>query len=121
MNYGNVETRKNQGCSQRQRSRPCSGGFWRHWPGDDQRAESLAHVALEFQRRYDLDFIKVPASSAYCVADYGVKHEYRGNVMGDRDYLERVVRNVDDWDRIQPLDITRGNYGQQLTGFADDH
>ncbi len=92
-------------------------GFWRHWPGDDQRAESLAQVALDFQRRYDLDFIKVPVSSAFCVADYGVKHEYRGSVMGDREYLERIVRKVDDWDRIQPLDITRGNYGQHLVAL----
>ena len=38
-------------------------GFWRHWPGDDQQAESLALVALEFQQRYDLDFIKIPVSS----------------------------------------------------------
>jgi uroporphyrinogen decarboxylase len=89
-------------------------GFWRHWPGDDQQAESLALVALEFQRRYDLDFIKIPVSSTYCVDDYGVKHEYRGNVIGDRDYLDHLIKNVEDWDRIQPLDITRGKYGQQL-------
>ena len=85
--------------------------FWRHWPGDDQNAESLAHVALEFQQRYDLDFIKIPVSSTYCVADYGAKHEYRGNLMGDRDFLERVVKSVDDWNRIEPLDVTKGNYG----------
>ena len=37
--------------------------FWRHWPGDDQKPDSLAMVALDFQLRYDLDFIKVPVSS----------------------------------------------------------
>ena len=89
-------------------------GFWRHWPGDDQNAESLAHVALAFQSRYDLDFIKIPVSSAYCVADYGVKHEYRGSLMGDREYLDRPVKKVEDWQRIEPLDISKGNYGQHL-------
>jgi len=88
--------------------------FWRHWPGDDQTAESLAHVALAFQQRYDLDFIKIPVSSTYCVADYGVKHEYLGSLIGDRDYLERVITRVDDWNRIEPLDVTKGNYGQYL-------
>jgi uroporphyrinogen decarboxylase len=92
-------------------------GFWRHWPGDDQNAESLARVTLEFQQRYDLDFIKIPVSSTYCVDDYGVKHEYRGNVMGDRDYLDRVVKKVEDWDRIQPLDINKGTYGQHLAAL----
>jgi uroporphyrinogen decarboxylase len=31
--------------------------------------------------------------------------------MGDRDFLERVVKSVDDWNRIEPLDVTKGNYG----------
>ena len=33
--------------------------FWRHWPMDDQNAESLARVALDFYHRYDFDFIKI--------------------------------------------------------------
>lgn len=88
--------------------------FWRHWPVDDQQAESLARVALEFQRQYDLDFIKIPVSSAYCVDDYGVKHAYRGKIIGDRDYLERVIKRVEDWDYIEPLDVQKGtNMGQR--------
>jgi len=88
--------------------------FWRHWPGDDQKPASLALVALDFQRRYDLDFIKVPVSSVYCVEDYGITHTYLGNYMGDREYLERVIRRVEDWDRIKPLDVHKGCYGWHL-------
>lgn len=88
--------------------------FWRHWPVDDQQAESLALVALEFQRQYDLDFIKVPVSSTYCVNDYGVKHAYRGNSIGDRNYVEHIVKRPEDWDRIEPLDVSKGTYGQHL-------
>jgi uroporphyrinogen decarboxylase len=89
-------------------------GFWRHWPGDDTQAESLAQVALEFQKRYDLDFIKIPVTSTYCVEDYGAKHQYRGNIIGDREFLDFVVKNAADWDRIEPLDIKKGKYGQHL-------
>lgn len=89
-------------------------GFWRHWPGDDQHADTLVQVTLDFQHRYDLDFIKIPVTSTYCVDDYGVKHEYRGNLIGDRDYIDYVVKSVDDWDRIQPLKVTSGKYGQHL-------
>jgi uroporphyrinogen decarboxylase len=88
--------------------------FWRHWPGDDQNAESLAHVALGFQERYDLDFIKIPVTPTYCVEDYGAKHEYRDNLIGDREFLSHVVKNTDDWNKIEPLDITKGKYGQHL-------
>ena len=88
--------------------------FWRHWPVDDQDAESLARAALEFQRKYDLDFIKLTPSSTYCIDDYGAKHAFRGRPLGERDYLERVVKKVEDWDRIEPLDVRRGVYARQL-------
>ncbi len=88
--------------------------FWRHWPGDDQTAESMAAAALEFQQRYDLDFIKLPVSSTYTVADYGVKHQYQGSLVGDRVYLERVVKKIEDWHLIRPLDIRQGTYGWHL-------
>jgi len=89
-------------------------GFWRHWPGDDQQPESLARVTIEYQEHYDLDFIKIPVSSAYCVDDYGNKHAYRGNIIGDRDQTDRIIKTVDDWDRIEPLDIRKGTYGRHL-------
>ncbi len=88
--------------------------FWRHWPGDDQSSESLAVVALDFQKKYDLDFIKLPVSSTYTVTDYGVKHDYQGSLIGDRVYLEYVIKKIEDWDRIKPLDINRGIYGWHL-------
>ena len=82
--------------------------FWRHWPGDDQNAESLARAALDFYHRFDFDFIKIPPSYTFCVDDYGAKHEYRAGTIsgwcfGERDFLERVVKQVEDWDRIEPL------------------
>ena len=88
--------------------------FWRHWPGDDQRPDSLAAVALDYQRRYDLDFIKLPVSSAYTVADYGVKTEYQGSLIGDRVYQEYVIKKLEDWEHIETLDITKGTYGWHL-------
>ena len=88
--------------------------FWRHWPGDDQYPESLAAAALDFQQRYDLDFIKLPVSSTYTVTDYGVKHNYQGSLIGDRVYQEYVIKNVSDWARIKPLDINLGTYGWHL-------
>jgi len=88
--------------------------FWRHWPIDDQDAEALMRATLEYQRRFDWDFIKVTPSHTYCVEDYGAKHAYRGKPIGDRDHLERVVKRIEDWDRIEPLDVHKGAYARQL-------
>ena len=89
-------------------------GFWRHWPGDDQNTDSLAAVTLAYQNKYDLDFIKLPVSSTYCVEDYGITHAYRGNIMGDRDYLSRIISKPADWEKIAPLDVRKGTYAWHL-------
>ncbi|HEX7474394.1 MAG TPA: uroporphyrinogen decarboxylase family protein [Dehalococcoidales bacterium] len=88
--------------------------FWRHFPGEDQSEDGLVQAALDFQTRYDLDFIKLPVSSTFTVSDYGVKHEYRGALGGDRTYVEGVVKKVSDWERIVPLDVRQGTYGWHL-------
>ncbi|APV44062.1 uroporphyrinogen decarboxylase [Dehalogenimonas formicexedens] len=93
-------------------------GFWRHWPGDDQNPDSLAAVTLAYQRKYDLDFIKLPVSSTYCVEDYGITHAYRGSIMGDREYLSRIIHCPDDWAAVGPLDIRRGTYGWHLDSLG---
>jgi uroporphyrinogen decarboxylase len=92
--------------------------FWRHWPIDDQDAEALARVTLEYQRRFDWDFIKVTPSHTYCVEDYGVQHAYRGRPVGDRERTARLVERIEDWDRIQPLDIRKGALARQLGCLA---
>jgi uroporphyrinogen decarboxylase len=88
--------------------------FWRHWPIDDQDAEMLARAQFDYQRKYDWDFIKVTPSHTYCIDDYGAQHVYRGIPIGDRDHVKRVIARIEDWDRIQPLDVTRGAYARQL-------
>ena len=76
--------------------------------------DSLARIALDFQCRYDLDFIKMPVASTYTVSDYGVKHEYQGSLIGDRAYLEYAVKKLEDWDGLEPLDVHKGTYGMHL-------
>jgi len=88
--------------------------FWRHWPIDDQDAEALAARTLEYQARYDWDFIKVTPSSTYSIDGYGGKHAYDGRPIGDRSFRERAVQRLEDWDRIEALDVAQGAYGRTL-------
>ena len=88
--------------------------FWRHWPIDDQDPASLARATLDYQRRFDWDFIKVTPSHTYCVRDWGSVDAYRGRPVGDRDHLEWTIKAPEDWDRIEPLDVQSGALGRQL-------
>lgn len=88
--------------------------LWRHWPGDDQRAADLARSTIEFQQRYDWDFVKITPASSFSVADYGVQDEWEGHLEGTRTYTKRAVQRSLDWTDLRPLDPTRGALGRQL-------
>jgi uroporphyrinogen decarboxylase len=88
--------------------------LWRHFPVDDQRPEDLAQATLEFQARYDFDFVKVTPASSFCLRDWGARDEWLGDPHGTRDYTRRVVQNPDDWQALQPLNPSQGRLGEQL-------
>ena len=89
--------------------------LWRHFPVDDQTPDGLAYAILDFQRLYDFDLVKVTPSSSYCIKDWGVEDEWRGNPEGTRQYISRVITSPEDWIRLNVLDPYKGALGDQLS------
>jgi uroporphyrinogen decarboxylase len=101
--------------------------FWRHAPDVDHTAAGLADAMLAFQRRWDLDFVKVMSSGVYCVEDWGCRVAYRGSPNGAKQCTEHAVRSLADWARVKPLDVGAGALGREVEavrliarGRADD-
>jgi uroporphyrinogen decarboxylase len=92
--------------------------LWRHWPGDDQRAEDLARSTLDFQRLFDFDFIKVTPSSNYCLAGWGAETRWVGNQEGTREWGSRVIQGPEDWTQLQVQDPYSGLLGQIRRALA---
>ena len=88
--------------------------LWRHFPVDDQDPKALAEATAAFQRDYDFDFIKVTPASSYCIRDWGVEDEWRGNTEGTRDYTRRTVREISDWGKLMVLNPDTGALSNQL-------
>jgi uroporphyrinogen decarboxylase len=88
--------------------------FWRHVPDVDHTAPGLAEAMLSFQRRWDLDFIKVMSSGVYCVEDWGCAVAYRGSPNGAKQCTRHAVQARADWARIRPLDPGAGALGREL-------
>jgi len=88
--------------------------FWRHAPEVDDTARGLADAMLAWQRRWDLDFIKVMSSGVYCVEDWGCKVAYTGSPNGAKQCVEHAVKTAADWARIRPLDPGAGALGREL-------
>jgi uroporphyrinogen decarboxylase len=90
-------------------------GFWTHLPGIDLDPLRLAAASAAFATRYDLDFVKSMPNGLYCVEDWGCVCDY-GDI--ERGGVAKVVRaavnEIDDWKRLQRVDVTRGAYGREL-------
>lgn len=88
--------------------------LWRHFPVDDQSAESLAIATLNFQRTFDFDFVKVTPASSFCIKDWGAQDVWQGATEGTRDYTSRVIHNPEDWTSLPVLDPSSGFLAEQL-------
>lgn len=88
--------------------------LWRHWPGDDQRAGDFARSVIEFQKRYDWDFVTAVPASSYCVAEYGAQAEWLGAISGDREITKQVIKRSLDWTELRTFDPLRGKTGKYL-------
>jgi uroporphyrinogen decarboxylase len=88
--------------------------LWRHFPVDDQTPQGLADATLEFQQRWDFDFVKVTPASSFCLKDWGAADEWRGATEGTREYTRRVIQQPQDWEKLAVLDPYAGYLGDQL-------
>ena len=91
--------------------------LWRHFPNDDLRAETLAARVVEFQKKYDFDFVKVTPASGYPAEMYGATFRDGKNREGTRAYIARLVNALSDWDKIVPLDAKQAVFVRELAAL----
>jgi uroporphyrinogen decarboxylase len=88
--------------------------FWQHFPGRDHEAAALAQATVEYQRRFDLDFIKLMPTGMYSVIDYGVTAAPSGDAIGTTRYAAGPIGQPADWDRLPPAPSGQGVLGRQV-------
>ena len=94
-------------------------GFWTHLPGLDLEPERLAEATAAFCARYDLDFVKTMPNGMYPVEDWGCVSDYRDIEQGGvARVVQPAIASIEDWDRLEALDVTTGSYGRELDHFA---
>jgi uroporphyrinogen decarboxylase len=88
--------------------------LWRHFPVDDQNPSALARAVIAFQKNYEYDLVKVTPASSFCIKDWGVQDDWRGDTEGTRDYTRPVINDPEDWGRLPVLDPGKGFLADQL-------
>jgi uroporphyrinogen decarboxylase len=88
--------------------------FWQHFPGRDHDAALLAEATATYQRRFDLDFVKLMPTGMYAVMDYGVAVAPSGDAIGTTRYASGPIHAPTDWDRLPPASPARGVLGREV-------
>ncbi|MBI4364191.1 MAG: hypothetical protein HY568_02070 [Candidatus Latescibacteria bacterium] len=89
--------------------------FWRHFYDREGSAQALADAMLSFQQAYDWDLMKVNPRASYHVEDWGVRTERSGaGPLAKPRVVSSPIREPADWDRIRPVDPTKGALGEML-------
>lgn len=91
--------------------------LWRHFPNDDLEAAMHAARVVEFQDKFDFDFVKVTPAGGYPAEMYGAQLENRGNREGTRAHIKRPVIDLADWDKIAPLDETNFVFAREAAAL----
>ena len=73
--------------------------LWRHFPNLDHHPRKLAELSLEYQRKYDLDFIKFTPYGMLATIDWGVKLKFfpsfdQATVAAEPDRRQRDRKSV---------------------------
>lgn len=88
--------------------------LWRHFPGDDATAAGLAKAMVDWQRKFDFDFVKFMPTGMYGVHDWGAETEYASGFGGSRVLTKPGVNDPNQWAKLAKLDVTKGAYGEEV-------
>jgi uroporphyrinogen decarboxylase len=77
--------------------------LWRHFYDQESTPEGLAKAMLDYQDKYDWDFIKINPRSSYHVEDWGVELEWSKDPLKKHRKVKFAVAKVNDWDKIESL------------------
>jgi uroporphyrinogen decarboxylase len=91
--------------------------LWKHWPVDDQTPEGLAAATLSWQREYDFDLVKFMPTGTYGIEDWGAETIYQPNYRGIRTVTKFGVTEVEQWPKLEQLEVTRGYLGHQIAAL----
>lgn len=88
--------------------------LWRHFPDQDQTADDLARVTIEWQREWNWDFVKFMPPGDYPTIDWGAETAFTGDSGGSRTITKPAIESIDDWESLKPVSVTSGFTGTVL-------
>jgi uroporphyrinogen decarboxylase len=87
---------------------------WRHFYDRENTKGDLVNSMLEFQKKFDWDFMKINSRASYHVEDWGVRFGYSTDPLKKPVAENFPVAKKADWRKIERLDWRSGSLGEIL-------
>jgi uroporphyrinogen decarboxylase len=88
--------------------------LWRHFPEQDQTADDLAKVTIDWQKTWGWDLVKFMPPGDYATIDWGAETKFTGASGGNRTTTKQAIASVDAWENLKPTDVGIGFNGMVL-------
>lgn len=88
--------------------------FWFHFPNRDRTSEGLAQATIEFQKQYDVDFIKLMPTGMYFTLDYGATVSLQTDHIGTTQLVTSPITSPAAWAFLPVARPDRGELAAQV-------
>jgi uroporphyrinogen decarboxylase len=92
---------------------------WRHFYDRENNKDDLVEAMIEFQRKFDWDFMKINPRASYHIEDWGAIYTASRDPLIKPGKVSLPVSKVDDWATIRPLVPTGGVLGEILSATQE--
>jgi uroporphyrinogen decarboxylase len=92
---------------------------WRHFYDRENSRDGLVEAMIEFQRKFDWDFMKINPRAFYHIQDWGANFEPSKDPLLKSSKISLPVTKAADWAKIVPLDPAAGVLGETLSAVHE--
>lgn len=83
-----------------------AASIWRHFYDREVDPDQFVAAMLEYQEKYDWDFMKINPRASYHVQDWGNTLEWSTDEFSKHRKLTFAVDKYDDWEKLEILPLT---------------
>lgn len=88
--------------------------MWRHFFDRERTADELTRSMIHWQEQWNWDFMKINPPACYHALAWGAEYEFFNDPFHEPELRKPVITTTEDVDKIQILDPTKGELGEQL-------
>ncbi|MBN1347534.1 MAG: hypothetical protein JXQ73_32890 [Phycisphaerae bacterium] len=88
--------------------------MWQHFYDLEQTQDGLVQAMLDYQRRFDWDFMKVNPRACYHVQDWGNRYDFSRAPDAGPKLVEHRIKKPGDWSELHVLNPSEGVLGEHI-------